>query len=102
MKLNNNTNTTNCVNASRARSFFPSPRYLLIIALPPVPIIVETAIATLTTGYIILVDDNALLPIKREINIPSTIVYNDINIIIIIDGAANFKSPTGVIFLLIE
>ena len=98
IKLNNNASTTNCVNASRARLFFPSPRYLLTIALPPVPSIVDRATATLTTGYTIFNDDRALLPRKRETNIPSTIVYSDIKTIITIDGAANFKSAAGVIF----
>ena len=36
-------------------------------------------------------EDRALLPTKRDIKIPSIIVYNDINIIIMMEGAANFK-----------
>ena len=37
------------------------------------------------------IEDRALLPTKREIKIPSIIVYNDINIIIMMEGAAILK-----------
>lgn len=47
-------------------------------------------------------EDRALLPTKREIKIPSIIVYNDINIIIMMEGAANFKREVGVKWPLIE
>ena len=66
------------------------------MALPPVPSMVATAMATLMTGKTILMEDSALLPTKRETKIPSTIVYSDINIIIMIDGAANFNRDQGV------
>ena len=41
-------------------------------------------------------------PTKREIKIPSIMVYNDMNIIMIMEGAANFKSDIGVKCPLIE
>lgn len=41
-------------------------------------------------------EDRALLPTKREIKIPSIIVYNDINIIIMWKVQANFKREAGV------
>ena len=66
--------TTNWVRASLARSSFPSPRYLLIMALPPVPSMVAMAMATLMTGYTIFSEDRALLPRKRETKMPSTMV----------------------------
>ena len=47
-------------------------------------------------------EDRALLPTKREIKIPSIIVYNDIHIIIMMEGAAYFKSEAGVNWQLIE
>ena len=44
------------------------------MALPPVASIVAIAIAIPHTGYIILSEESALLPTKREIKIPSIIV----------------------------
>ena len=67
-----------------------------MIAFPPVASIVAIAIIIFTTGYTILVAVNALLPTKRDTNIPSMIVYNDINIIIMMDGAANRNNFKGV------
>ena len=84
------------VSLSLASCFFPSPRYLLMIAFPPVASIVAIAIIIFTTGYTILVADNALLPTKRDTNIPSMIVYIDINIIMMMEGAANRNNLKGV------
>ena len=67
-----------------------------MIAFPPVAIIVAIAIIIFITGYTILVADNALLPTNRDTNIPSMIVYIDINIIIMMEGAANRNNFKGV------
>ena len=66
-----------------------------MIALPPVPSMVEMAIATLITGNTMLREDKALLPTKREMNIPSTMVYRDMNTIMMMEGAANFNRSQG-------
>ena len=66
--------TTNIVRHSLASRLRPSPRYLLIIALPPVASIVEIAIAILITGNTIFRDESALLPMNLDIKMPSTIV----------------------------
>jgi hypothetical protein len=67
-----------------------------MIAFPPDASIMAMAIATFTTGYTIFNDDNALLPTNRDTKIPSTMVYNDINTIMMIDGAAKLSSDHGV------
>ena len=66
-----------------------------MIAFPPDASIMAMAIATFTTGYTIFNDDNALLPTNRDTKIPSTMVYNDINTIMMIEGAANFNRSQG-------
>ena len=40
-------------------------------------------------------EDKALLPTKREMNIPSTMVYRDMNTIMMMEGAANFNRSQG-------
>ena len=45
--------------------------------------------ATLISGYTIFKDDSALVLTKREIKIPSTSVYKDMMIIMIVVGSAN-------------
>jgi hypothetical protein len=62
------------------------------MAVAPVPNIVPSAMTTLNIGYIIFTAEKASVPIKRDTNIPSTTVYNDINIIIIMDGKVNRNS----------
>ena len=65
-------------------------------ALPPVENMVPMAMASVMTGKTMLRDDRALLPANREIKIPSTMVYSDMNVIMMMDGAANFNKDHGV------
>ena len=57
---------------------------------------VPMAMASVMTGKTMLRDDRALLPTNREIKIPSTMVYSDMNVIMMMDGAANFNKDHGV------
>ena len=66
------------------------------MALPPVASIVAMDMEMLNIGKTIFSEESALLPIKRDMNIPSIIVYSDINNIIIMLGIANFNNLTGV------
>ena len=95
-------NSTNWLRHWQALRTLPSPRYLLMTALPPVANMVPMAIAILIAGYTMLSEDSALLPTKRETKIPSTIVYSDIKIIMMIDGAANFNNDNVVKCWLME
>lgn len=72
-----------------------SPNFLAITALPPDANIIPTAINTFKTGNTILIADKASLPTNLDTNIPSIIVYSDINTIIIIDGNANFNNENN-------
>ena len=66
--------TTNMVRHSLASRRFPSPKYLLMMALPPVANMVPMAVTMQITGNTIFNEERALLPIKREMKIPSTMV----------------------------
>ena len=72
------------------------------MALPPVASIVAMDMEMLNIGKTIFREESALLPIKRDMNIPSIIVYSDINNIIIMLGIANFNNLTGVKCWLID
>lgn len=78
-----------------ASSDLSSPNFLAITALPPDANIIPTAINTFKTGNTILIADKASLPTNLDTNIPSIIVYSDINTIIIIDGNANFNNENN-------
>ena len=59
---------------------------------------VAIAMAMFIIGYTMLIEDSALLPTNLETKIQSIRVYSDIKIIIMTEGAANFKSEKGVKF----
>ena len=94
--LRDTQNRTNWVRHWQALLVLPSPRYLLMTALPPVENMVPMAMASVMMGKTMLRDDRALLPTNREIKIPSTMVYSDMNVIMMMDGAANFNKDHGV------
>ena len=56
-----------------ANSLFPSPNVLETKAFPPAPIIKPTALTIDITGNIKLTAEKAVVPVKLEINKPSTI-----------------------------
>ena len=77
----------------------PSPIFLATMAQLPVDSITEIPSTMLTTGYTILTDDRALVLMNRETKTPSTMVYSDMTIIIMVVGSANISSDPKVNFL---
>ena len=74
---------------SMAFSSFCSPSVLATMALPPVPIIKPNAEIPIINGMIRLIAAKAVLPTKLDTNNPSTTLYMDVKIIIMIDGNTN-------------
>ncbi len=69
-----------------ALSDLPSPILFETRALPPVPNIKPIEDTIIIKGIIRLTEAKGVFPTKLETKNPSTILYNDVKTIIIIDG----------------
>ena len=75
-----------------ARSGLPSPMVRATTALPPEPSIKPAADRIMDTGKMIFTADRAFCPTRLETNRPSTTLYTEVKIIMIIEGRVKRSS----------
>ena len=70
-----------------ASSGFPSPRVRATMALPPVPSMKPKAPMIMVMGKAMFTADRARSPTRLDTNSPSTTLYSEVKIIMMMDGS---------------